>query len=54
MLFLGGMVALLSVNEYSKINYIKCGIVIDNFLKRLSVAETMVLKRLKELSGDQL
>lgn len=48
------MTKLLSVGEYSKIDYIKCEIVIDDFLKRLSFAETMVIKRLKELSGDQL
>lgn len=46
------MTKLLSVGEYSKIDYIKCEIVIDDFLKRLSFAETMVVKRLKELSGD--
>lgn len=53
-LFWGDMVGLLPVQKYSKIDYIKCEIVVNNFLKRLSVAETMVLKRLKELSGDQL
>lgn len=46
------MAKLLSIGEYSKIDYKKCERVIDDFLKKLSFAETMVLKRLKELSGD--
>lgn len=48
----GDMAKLLFAGEYSKIDYKKCEIVIDKLLMRLAFAETMVRKRLKELSGE--
>lgn len=48
----GDMAKLLFAGEYSKINYKKCEIEIDKLLMRLAFAETMVRKRLKELSGE--
>lgn len=52
MLLWSGMAKLLFAGEYSKIDYKKCEIVIDELLMRLAFAETMVRKRLKELSGE--
>ena len=48
----GDMAKLLFAGEYSKIDYKKCEKVIDELLMRLAYAETMVRKRLKELSGE--
>lgn len=42
----------LFAEEYGKIDYKKCEIVIDKHLRTLAFAETMVRKRLKELSGE--
>lgn len=46
------MAKLLFAGEYGKINYEKCETTIDTLLMRLAFAETMVRKRLKQLSGE--
>lgn len=48
----GDVAKLWFAGEYSKIDYKKCEIVIDELLKRQAFAETMVRKRLKELIGE--
>lgn len=46
------MAKLLFEDEYDKIDYQKCESAIDILLKLLALAETMVRKRLKTLSGE--
>lgn len=46
------MAKLLFAGEYDKIDYKKCDTAVDTFLMRLAFAETMVRKRLKQLSGE--
>lgn len=46
------MAKLLFEDEYDKIDYQKCKSAIDILLKLLALAETMVRKRLKTLSGE--
>lgn len=43
---------LLFAGEYDSIDYEKCEVARDELLKRIAFAETMVHKRLKELSGE--
>lgn len=47
------MAELLFAGEYDKIDYEKSEKVVDALLMRLAVAETMVRKRLKQLSGEE-
>lgn len=42
----------LFAGEYDKIDYKKCDEVVDILLMRLALAETLVRKRLKQLSGE--
>jgi len=42
----------LFTGEYDKIDYKKCDEVVDILLMRLALAETLVRKRLKQLSGE--
>lgn len=46
------MAKLLFAGEYDKIDYEKCAVAIDTLLMHLAFAETMVRKRLKQLSGE--
>lgn len=46
------MAKFLFSGEYNKINYEKCGKTVDILLMKLAFAETMVHKRLKQLSGE--
>lgn len=46
------MAKLLFAGEYDKIDYGKCENTVDTFLMHLAIAETMVRKRLKQLSGE--
>lgn len=50
--FWGDMAKFLFAGEYDKIDYKKCETTIDTLLKYLAVAEIMVRKRLKQLSGE--
>lgn len=46
------MAKFLFAGEYDKIDYGKCETTIDTLLMQLAFAETMVRKRLKQLSGE--
>ncbi|MBS5283412.1 MAG: hypothetical protein KHY46_06000 [Clostridiales bacterium] len=46
------MAKFLFAGEYDKIDYEKCETTIDTLLMQLAFAETMVRKRLKQLSGE--
>ena len=46
------MAKFLFAGEYDKIDYEKCGTMIDTLLMQLAFAETIVRKRLKQLSGE--
>lgn len=46
------MAKFLFAGEYDKIDYEKCKTTIDTLLMQLAFAETMVRKRLKQLSGE--
>lgn len=46
------MAKFLFAGEYDKIDYEKCAAAIDTLLMHLAFAETMVRKRLKQLSGE--
>ena len=46
------MSKLLFAGEYDRIEYERCEVAVDTFLMQLAFAETMVRKRLKQLSGE--
>ena len=46
------MAKLLFAGEYEKIDYKKCEATVDMFFVKLAFAETMVRKRLNQLSGE--
>ena len=52
-LFWKDMAMLLFAGDYKSIDYKKCDELVDALLKQLAIAETMVRKRLKQLSGEE-